>query len=128
MLENNPQTVCFVIDKAHEFHAKEQVTIPATTSDPTEDWAMQVLADHKDDLTYQELVTTINGLEQEQQVELVALMWLGRGDYDLEEWALAKEAAREAWNERTADYLMATPLVADYLMEALNLQGYSCEE
>ena len=128
MLDVNPQTVCFLIDKAHEFHAKEEVTIPEGPGSPADDWATQVLADHQDDFTYQEMVATINDLEPDQQIQLVALMWLGRGDYDLKEWAEATANAQEEWNTRTAEYLIATPLLADYLMAGLDALGYSCEE
>ncbi len=128
MLEVNPEIVCFIIAKAHEFHAKEQVVIPDLPENPADDWALQVLADHEDDPTYLELKTTIEDLEPDQQEALVALMWLGRGDYEVDEWAAALEAAHEQHNERTAEYLIATPLVADYLEEGLSLLGYSCEE
>ena len=76
MLELNPETVCFLISKAKEFHAKEDVVIPNEPLSPSEDWARQVLADHADDLTYQEFKSTINDLEPDQQANLVALMWL----------------------------------------------------
>jgi hypothetical protein len=46
MLELNPETVCFLINKAKEFHAKEEVVIPDEPLSPSEDWARQVLADH----------------------------------------------------------------------------------
>ena len=125
MLNVDPQTVCFIIDKAREFHAKEGVTIPEMTTSPTDDWALQVLADHRDDMTYGELQSTINDLEP---VELVALMWVGRGDFDADDWEGATGHAKDEWNNRTAEYLIATPLLADYLLEALNQFGYSCEE
>jgi hypothetical protein len=126
MIDVNPDTVCFIIDKARTFHAKEQVSIPEAPTSPADDWAIQVLADHQDDFSYQELKTTIDDLEPDQQVCLVALMWLGRGDFALEEWGDALEQARDAYNGRSADYLIATPLVADYLEEALNAHGYAC--
>lgn len=128
MLDLNPETVCRIIDKAHEFHAKEQVVIPEEPANPSGDWARQVLADHADDPTYRELKTMIEDLEPDQQVSLVALMWLGRGDFDEGEWNDALAQARESWTEHTADYLIATPLVADYLDEGLAALGYSCEE
>ncbi|MFQ5487162.1 MAG: DUF3775 domain-containing protein [Gammaproteobacteria bacterium] len=128
MLELNPEIVCFIIDKAHEFHAKEQVVIPEEPINPSDDWALQVLADHEDDPTYLELKTTIDDLEPDQQEALVALMWLGRGDYEVDEWEAALRTAHESHNERTAEYLIATPLLADYLAEGLSLLGYSCEE
>ena len=124
----NPETVCFLIDKAHEFHAKEEVVLPDTPFSPSDDWALQVLADHQDDPVYAEFKATISDLEPDQQQALVALMWVGRGDFDIDEWIQALDTARASWNARTADYLIATPLVADYLEEGLSQLGYSCEE
>lgn len=95
MLDLNPETVCRIIDKAHEFHAKEQVVIPEEPANPSGDWARQVLADHADDPTYRELKSMIEDLEPDQQVSLVALMWLGRGDFDESEWNDALAQARE---------------------------------
>lgn len=126
MIDVNPETVCFIIDKAREFHAKEAVSFPEAPSSPSDDWAMQVLADHLDDFSYQELRTTIRDLDPDQQICLVALMWLGRGDFVLEEWDDALAEARSAYNTRSAEYLIATPLVADYLEEGLDLHGYTC--
>jgi hypothetical protein len=127
-LELNPDTVCFLIDKAREFHAKEEVVIPDTPGSPTEDWALQVLADHVDDATYQEFRATVNDLEPDQQHQLVALLWLGRGDYDTAEWDEALAEARRSWTPRTADYLIAHPQLADHLEDALEQLGYSCED
>ena len=56
------------------------------------------------------------------------MMWLGRGDYELEEWKTALEVAHERHNERTAEYLIETPLVADYLEEGVSQLGYQCGE
>ena len=128
MLELNPETVCFLINKAKEFHAKEGVVIPDEPLSPSEDWARQVLADHADDLTYQESKAAVDDLEPDQQATLVALMWLGRGDYDEDQWDAACSDAKAEWTLQTAEYLLARPLVADHLEEGLNLLGYSCEE
>jgi hypothetical protein len=124
MLELNPETVRFIIDKSQEFHVKEEVTFPEEPLSPSDDWAQQVLADHADDPVFQELKSTIDDLEPDQQVALVALMWVGRGDYSLDEWEEALEHARESWNERTAEYLIGTPLLSDYLTEGLDQLGY----
>ena len=127
MLDLNPETVCFIIAKAHEFHAKEEVVLPEGPGGQGDSSALQMLAHHRDDPTYAELKTTIEDLEPDQQVALVALMWLGRGDFDVEEWESALEQARESWSPQTADYVIATPLVADFLEEGLAELGYSCE-
>ena len=127
MLEINPDTVCASIERAREFQAKEDVVVPEEPGSPSGDWARQVLAAHADDLTYQETTVAIADLEKDQQVCLVALMWLGRDDYSLDEWDTALSDAEDSWNERTAEYLLATPLVADYLLAGLEAHGHTCE-
>jgi hypothetical protein len=128
MLEINPETVCFLINKAAEFHAKEEVVIPEEPLQADEDWALQVLADHAEDAVLQEFKATVEDLEPDQQAAVVALMWLGRGDYDEGEWDAALAAATARRTSRTAEYLIGTPLVADYLREGLHLMGCDCEE
>lgn len=128
MLNINPETVCHIIDRAHEFQAKEEVVIPETPDNPTDDWALQVLADHSDDMTYQEVCELIRDLEPDQQAELVALMWLGRNDYDIDDWQGAVDEAGNRATAQTAEYLLSTPMVADFLSEGLLCHGYSCED
>lgn len=128
MLNINPETVCFILLKAREFHAKEAVTIPEEPNSPADDWALQILADHIDDLCLEEIEVTVNDLDPDQEIELVALMWLGRGDYDLDDWDAALEEVAAELTDHTPRYLLAHPMVSDYLYEGLMLHGYSCEE
>lgn len=118
-LELNRETVQFIIDRSHQFHVQEGVTIPEPELSPSDDWARQMLAAHGSDPTFLELKSTIDDLEPDQQVSLVALMWVGRGDFDLDEWASALATAGDAWNDRTAEYLLGTPLLSDYLEAGL---------
>ena len=128
MIDLNPENVYFIIEKMREFHAKEAVSIPEVPTSPADDWATQVLADHVDDTSYTEVCAVIDDLEPDQQISLVALMWLGRGDYELDEWDAAIEYAEQARDDTgavsSADYLIATPLLADYLLEGLSKHGY----
>lgn len=126
-LDLNRDTVRFIIDKAHEFQSREDVTLPEDeTESAGEEWAQQVAADYAGDPYYQELKTTIEDLEPDQQMVLVALMWTGRGDYAIDEWDDALKFAEETWTDHTADYLIGTPLLADYLAEGL--EEFSAEE
>lgn len=127
MLNVNPEIVCRMIVLARVFHAKEAVSIPQEPTSPSDDWALQVLADHEDDEVFQEFKSIVDDLEPDQQQEVVALLWLGRGDGPLEDWAALLEQAAADWNERTAEYLIAHPYLADHLLEALDLHGYSCD-
>ena len=127
MISVNPETISRLIDLSRAFHAKEQVVIPQEPNGPSDDWALQVLADHEDDEYYAEFESIIDDLEPDQQQEVVALMWLGRGDAALEEWSDLLKQASEQWNERTAEYLIAHPFLAEYLQEGLDLHGYESD-
>lgn len=129
-LDLNPDIICQIIAKAREFHAKEEVVIPEEQyEDSSEyDWA-QVLAEHANDETYQELKTTINDdLERDQKLQLVAVMFLGRGDFEVSEWQDALNAAEDVPGHNIAEYLLSHPMVADYLTEGLYELGYSCND
>ena len=127
MLNLNPDTVCFLISMARVFHSQEDVVIPDTPNSPSEDWALQTLAAHSGDNIFQEFKSTIDDLEPDQQQEVVALMWLGRDEFSVDEWEAAREEARNSWTESTAEYLIGHPQLSDYLLEGLDLLGYSCD-
>lgn len=76
-----------------------------------------------ENLTEEELRELINDLNVDEAAELIALAWVGRGDYDASEWAEAVTAARERANRRTAKYLLGMPLLADLLEEGLEAIG-----
>jgi hypothetical protein len=126
MIELNPENVRFIIQKAREFQTDEGEGFEEPQGD-LDDLAALERSDETEDRTQDELIATIEDLEPDQQICLVALMWLGRGDYELEEWDAALEDARAAFNARTAQYLIGTPLLADYLEEGLQLHGYEPE-
>ena len=123
--------VCFVIVKAREFDVKDAVTEPDPGSNPSDDHMIAVLEDHGDDAVLAELTTFISSLNGDEQIDLVALAWLGRDDNTIEDWTELREEASRAHSTRvthTARYLLGMPLVSDYLEEALSLFGQSCED
>ncbi len=128
MITIDPDKVCHVIVKARAFDAKEEVVEEDYASNPADEEMREVLQDYPDDPTYDELREFINALNEDEQIELVALTWVGRGSFTVEEWEEAKAEAARAHNERTAEYLLGMPLLADYLAEGLAAFGLSCEE
>jgi hypothetical protein len=123
-----PEKVCFIIIKAREFDAKDEVTEPDPGSNPSDDKDAAVLEDHEDDPVVEELTSLINSLSVDEQIDLVALAWLGRDDYSASDWSTVRGEVARALNERTASYLLGTPLLGDFLEEGLSMLGYSCAE
>ena len=120
--------IAAILARARQFDVKDVVTEPDPGSNATDDGMLSVLEDHTADPVRPELIAMIRGLNQDEQIDLVALAWLGRGDGDLDDWQdLLAEAAR-AHNKRTAEYLLGMPLLGDYLEEALSQFGHSTEE
>jgi hypothetical protein len=124
----NPEKVCFIIAKARAFDAKEEVSDPDSGSNGADDGMTDVLEDLPDELdaTRMELVQFIRALDEDEQTNLVALAWLGRGTYDLSEWDEALQEARDEHNKRTAQYLLTLPLLGDYLQDGLAAFGLDC--
>ena len=122
------ESVCFIIIKAREFDAQDVVTDPDSASNATDDNQASVLEAHSDDLTQKEIVAFINALSDEEQADLVALLWLGRGDGTMEDWDDLRDEALRQHNNRTAAYLLGEPLLSDHLEEGLSQFGFSCED
>ena len=114
------EKVRFIIVKARQFDAKEGDADPDEGSNAADDGMADVLEDKpEDDAVRQELTQYINGLNEEEQINLVALAWVGRGTYDIDDWDEAIETAQTEHNKRTAQYLLGLPLLGDYLAEGL---------
>jgi hypothetical protein len=94
--------------------------LPSSTDDPI---PLADLEDEEGDLTRQELLEEIRGLDSRQQAELVALMWLGRGDGEPEEWNELVEQALERREVPTEVYLLDHPLLADHWLEGMERLG-----
>ncbi len=128
MLRIAPEKICFIVLKAREFDAKVEVVEPNPGSNPSDEDMREVLEDYDDDAVYDELKEFIGAQNEDEQVELVALTWIGRGDFEKSEVAEAREQARQARSGPTADYLLGIPLLSDYLEMGLDQLGESCEE
>ena len=127
-LSISPDKVCFIVVKARDFDAKDVVTDPDDSSNATDDAMLSVLEDHKDDPVVQEISAAIFGMSEDEQIDLVTLAWLGRGDGTIEDWDELRAEAARAHNKRTAAYLLGMPLLPDHLEEGLSQFGMSCEE
>jgi hypothetical protein len=120
--------VGFIIVKAREFDEKEEDSDPDSGSNPTDDGNADIMEDKAGDPTRAELVAAIRGLNDDEQIELVALAWVGRGTFDLDEWQEALETARLEHGKRVPQYLLGLPMLGDYLEEGLAAFGESISD
>lgn len=124
-LSISPEKVFFVISKARQSEIEaDEPELMADFADDDAGFGPQSRGAGTD---RSELAGFIRGLNVDEQVDLVALTWLGRGDNDIENWRDLRAQALQAHNNRTAAYLIGTPMLADYLEEAMNSFGISAE-
>lgn len=82
-----------------------------------------VLLRHEIGRSEGEIRGLIEGLNEDQQADLVALMWIGRGSFEPEDLAEAIATAKAEATTPTADYLLGSPHLADHLESALDALG-----
>lgn len=112
-----------LIIKMRGVQAKEGVVDPDSGSNAVDDDMVDVLQDSPGDLSSRELHAEIRALDEQQQAELVALMWIGRGDGEPEEWEATVALAKDRKTGPTSDYLLRQPLVADQWAEGAEKIG-----
>ncbi len=127
-LATSLETLCYIIVKAREYDAKEGVVEPDPGSNPSDDKGVEILEDYAEDPTLEELSAAIDGLNDDQRVELLALTWLGRGDYTPEDWTTAMVEAGTVHDARETSYLIGLPNLGDLIEEGLAVLGYSCQD
>jgi hypothetical protein len=128
MLEIALDKVAHVIVKAREYDAKVGTWDDTAQSGDAEDDPSSILEDYANDPTRAELASFIDGLNDDEQVHLVALTWIGRGTFAADEFDEAVETARNERVSATSQYLLGIPLLADYLEEGLEKLGISVED
>jgi hypothetical protein len=122
------EVLAFIIIKAREYDVEDAEVDVDSGSNPTDDNEADVLEENPDNPVRQELVDAIEGLSELQRIELLALTWLGRGDYGKEEWRDALREAARVHDGKEAEYLVTTPLLASFLEEGLSQLGYSIDD
>lgn len=121
------ETLAFVVLKARAYDVLAPPDDPDEASDAVDDRFVDVMEDEPEsNAVAQELREAIMGLDADAQAALVALAWLGRGDYD--EWKEAIRAARDRAELPTWRYLMGIPLLGDYIENGADRIGINLIE
>ena len=124
-LSISPDKVFFIITKARQ--SDIEADEPELISGLTDDDSVQGQGSGKG-TDSAELSGFVRDLNVDEQIDLVALMWLGRGDGDISNWRELRAQAVHAHNNRTAAYLIGTPMLSDLLEEAMSQFGLSLED
>ena len=130
----SPEKVAFLIEKAREFDVKEAASDPDSGSNAADDDMIDVLEDNGDDPVVYELRGFMSALNEDEQLDLVALTWLGRGDGSIEEWdelrarAIDTRGRYRNASAGTVRYLLGEPLLGDLLADGLDAFGINWTE
>jgi hypothetical protein len=125
VLQIATEKVQYIITLARDFDAK---VAPWETSEEREEDVEAILEDSPNDPYEAQLKSFIDELNVDEQVSLVALMWIGRGTYEAEDLEEALSTARSERVNETSAYLLGVPLLSDYLTDGLEKLGISIEE
>ena len=72
-----------------------------------------------------ELRSFIDRMNEDEQAALVAVMWIGRGSFDIDDWQEAYDTALTEATTPAADYLLGTPHLSENLEAGLDAFGLS---
>jgi Protein of unknown function (DUF3775) len=123
-LDISAEKVAWVILRAREFESKV-ASFDEGDQETSDEQFGSILENRASDPTMRELVNFIRGLNEDEQANLVAIAWIGRGTYGPEDWDEALATARAEANTPTWRYLLGMPLLADYLEDGLDALGIS---
>lgn len=120
-------TVTEIIVRLRAIEVKEGPTDPDSGSNPIDDGSTDVLVSGTDDATEEEVRGFISALNDDERAELLALLYVGRGDMEPEEWTEAVRFAREreAAGEGAVRSILGSPNASDLLDEGLANLGLS---
>src|SRR5436853_5865392 len=126
-LRISTEKVCGFIEAAREVAGK----VPSTAGDRTttgDDNRLVTIEDYPgEDDRRREMVDLIAGLNVEEQTDLLALIWLGRGDYELDEWDEALTEAEARIAARDPDYMIGDAALPEYLGDGIEAFGLTCD-
>jgi len=121
------ETVATVVDLARALQGKEETDPSQLSEDDNSEAAL--LQENPEDVTEDTLQEFIEELNEDEQSALIALAWVGRGDYGPEEWDEAVRLAAERNEGRDAvAYLLTMDMLGDLLAEGVAAFGLSIED
>lgn len=136
MLRTTVDTVCTVISLATQWSGMVEPNTRGgdamsrgLADDPGGGGQLDPIISYAGDPTVQILEASLRRLGEDEQADLLAMLWLGRGDVDAEDWEEACDRTDEELGRSDAvALLLDSPHLAAHLTEALQQLGYECPE
>jgi len=128
-LEISAEKVAWIIIRTRELEGK--VAPFMNDQEAVDEQGGGVLENRSHDTTERELKGFLAALNEDELASLVALSWLGRGTYELDDWDDALATAKSERTNSTANYLLKTPDIAGHLeagLEAFGIHAASIED
>lgn len=126
-LRISTEKVCSLIEAAREVAGK----VPSTAGDRTttgDDSKLVTIEDYPgEDSRRRQMIELIAGLNVDEQTDLLALISLGRGDYDIEQWDEAVSEAEGRIAAHDPDYMIGDAALPEYLGDGLEAFGFACD-
>ena len=128
----DPATIRLFIDKAKALSADLNMENLDQSADTVEFDAERLEDTHHhdglaeeeaEDFTSEELRELIDDLNRDEAAALVAVAWVGRGDFEANNFQQAMTEAIERAEGSTSGYLMGMPLLAEHLESGLDALG-----
>jgi hypothetical protein len=120
------ETICRIILRAREYEALVPETDPDEGSNASDDGEVDALEDDGENPSETELRAIVDDLADDEQVEVIALALVGRGDFEAAEWAEALEAATDEV-DAAADWMLEQPTFSTDLEAGLAAFDLSCD-
>lgn len=122
--EINTEKVAEIILMAREIEGPD-AEVDADASNPIDDNFTVSVTNKGATTGMRDLLGMIESLDEDEQMDLVALAWVGRGDYDVASWEEAVQAARDRTDAPPARYLSQMEMLAENLDAGLAEFGRS---
>ena len=129
------ETLCRIVLRAREYEAQTPSDYDADEAadnvDDEDEGALSVLDDSINDSVEEELRSIMEDLGEDQLIEVLALCWVGAGNYDASDWDEALQDAQDmhddGGSEGVIDELLDMPLLPSVLEAGLAAFDLSCD-
>lgn len=127
-LEISHEKLGFIVEKAREFDMQVNGSDLEDGSNPSDDREVGILESSPDNPAEEELRGALMQLDEDELVSVLALVWVGRGDFTVDAWTQALDEAAAARDDKTIDRLVGTTMLGDLIEEGAATLGHRIKE